>query len=498
MKKLLITTAITVVLSFQLNAQISITDVDFGNIGDTVLYANDTVAPNNMSVGGTGNQTWDFSSLQLDVYDTLYFLDPTNTQYGSFFPNSNIAMKDSSGVFYSIKDAQMLESEGFAGDPMNLGQDIWIKFIDNMTIAKFPSNFNDTFLDTVLFDMTMPDTFAYMFDSIRYKRTSYNDNDIDAWGDVTTPAGTFSSLRFFRTEDQYDTLWTLAFNIWQVAQTSHQTVYNYSWYANGEKYPVLEMETDAPGGFALWGKYKIANSVVAMISSSLDAKCNGSCDGEATADGVGGPLPYTYQWDANAGNQTTQTATGLCAGTFDVTVTDNAANTSVATAYISEPTAIACTITKLDASCDTCHDGQATANPSGGTPPYSFLWDDVNSQTTQTATGLGTGTYNVTVTDNNNCTFVTSVFITKIAEILPQTASVSVYPNPSNGFVYLDFNQAEAYSIRVFDVLGNELLKRSVASSHATLDLNALENGIYFIRIRGDVSYRTVKVDLNK
>lgn len=48
----------------------------------------------------------------------------------------------------------------------------------------------------------------------------------------------------------------------------------------------------------------------------------------------------------------------------------------------------------------TC-DGTATVNPSGGTPPYTFLWDDREAQTTQTAVALCGETYNVEVTDAN-------------------------------------------------------------------------------------------------
>ncbi|MDX2362249.1 MAG: gliding motility-associated C-terminal domain-containing protein [Crocinitomicaceae bacterium] len=52
--------------------------------------------------------------------------------------------------------------------------------------------------------------------------------------------------------------------------------------------------------------------------------CSGACDGTATATvGAGGVGPYTYQWDAAAGNQITQTAINLCAGTYSINVTDN-------------------------------------------------------------------------------------------------------------------------------------------------------------------------------
>lgn len=61
------------------------------------------------------------------------------------------------------------------------------------------------------------------------------------------------------------------------------------------------------------------------------------------------------------------------------------------------------------ASCGVCADGGATAYTSGGTAPYTFLWS--NSETTQVVSDLLPGTYNVCVTDANNCTACGSVTI---------------------------------------------------------------------------------------
>ncbi len=49
----------------------------------------------------------------------------------------------------------------------------------------------------------------------------------------------------------------------------------------------------------------------------------------------------------------------------------------------------------------TC-DGIATVTVTGGTPPYSYLWNNSQASHTNTATGLCKGTYSVTVTDANN------------------------------------------------------------------------------------------------
>ncbi len=66
------------------------------------------------------------------------------------------------------------------------------------------------------------------------------------------------------------------------------------------------------------------NPILKLTSSSIPtSKCSGPCNGVATITNVsGGQAPYTYQWDANANNQTTQTASSLCQGYYSVTVTD--------------------------------------------------------------------------------------------------------------------------------------------------------------------------------
>ncbi|MFH1320783.1 MAG: PKD domain-containing protein [Bacteroidota bacterium] len=139
-----------------------------------------------------------------------------------------------------------------------------------------------------------------------------------------------------------------------------------------------------------------------VSASSTDASCNGVCDGDATANPLGGPTPYTYQWDANAGNQATQAATGLCVGSYTVTVTDADNCTETATATINEPSAITLSMTSTPATCG-LNDGTATVTASGGAGSYSYSWSP-SGGSGAIASNLSTGTYTVTVTDANNCT----------------------------------------------------------------------------------------------
>jgi hypothetical protein len=65
----------------------------------------------------------------------------------------------------------------------------------------------------------------------------------------------------------------------------------------------------------------ISSTPLSLSTSSSDETVNGACDGTATAIVAGGIGPYNYSWDDTA-LQTNATATGLCAGTYSVIVTD--------------------------------------------------------------------------------------------------------------------------------------------------------------------------------
>jgi len=140
---------------------------------------------------------------------------------------------------------------------------------------------------------------------------------------------------------------------------------------------------------------------VASIASNTDALCFGSCDGDATASISGGTSPFTYLWDDPA-TQMSITATALCSGTVNVTITDSLNCTSSASVVVNEPSAISITFTSVDASCGGSN-GSATAVASGGTSPYTYLWDDPGMQTNATATSLSGGSYTVLITDANDC-----------------------------------------------------------------------------------------------
>ena len=152
-------------------------------------------------------------------------------------------------------------------------------------------------------------------------------------------------------------------------------------------------------------------SMTASISSQTNIACNGSATGSLTVTPSSGVAPYTYLWDDGTA-QTTATASGLSAGTYEVTVTDDNGCTANANATITEPTAlVAASVVDANISCNGGTNGVATASAIGGTAPYTYLWS--NSATTASLSGVAAGTYSVTITDANGCTDTSNVTITE-------------------------------------------------------------------------------------
>ncbi len=144
--------------------------------------------------------------------------------------------------------------------------------------------------------------------------------------------------------------------------------------------------------------------------------CNGGADGTATVVGlVGGTgAGYTYLW---SNGQTGAIANGLAAGSYGVTVTDNLGCTASGSTTISQPAlALGLTIVSADATCNGVANGVAIGNPFGGTPGYTFLWS--NNETDDTVSTLAANvTYTLTVTDANGCSISQSVVVNEPSAI---------------------------------------------------------------------------------
>lgn len=114
-----------------------------------------------------------------------------------------------------------------------------------------------------------------------------------------------------------------------------------------------------------------------------------------------------------APTQTGNTFTGLAAGTYTITVTDDGGCTATTSVTITQPNTLTASASHTNATTVGGNDGTATVNPTGGTTAYSYSWNTSPTQTTQTAVNLTAGNYCVTVTDANTCTATACTTVTQ-------------------------------------------------------------------------------------
>jgi len=136
-----------------------------------------------------------------------------------------------------------------------------------------------------------------------------------------------------------------------------------------------------------------------------DNNCYQSCDGEARVIIDGGLEPFDYSWAADG-----PVYQNMCAGMYNVTVTDIIGCQIDTVFFIDEPPQMLGHIYAEPASCYGYDDGLAWVEVSGGTPGYSYLWPN---GATNDSVNVGVGVHEVTITDAHNCRLTMDVEVTE-------------------------------------------------------------------------------------
>lgn len=158
---------------------------------------------------------------------------------------------------------------------------------------------------------------------------------------------------------------------------------------------------------------------VRYIISNLNAtSCFGQCNGSITGTAGGGTGPYTYNWSTGA---TTSSISGLCAGVYVVTITDNVGCQKIDSIPVTEPADLVATFAVTKPLCSPVANGSIITTVTGGTPAYSFSW--AGGATTQNRINIASGTYSVTITDSKGCNKNYSIVVTDSTTFTPTAGS---------------------------------------------------------------------------
>jgi hypothetical protein len=212
--------------------------------------------------------------------------------------------------------------------------------------------------------------------------------------------------------------------------------------------------------------------------------------------------PFSVAWSNGA---TGLTASNLCAGNYEASVTDGAGCLQTLSFTISEPTALQLTVDNVVNDVHATGIGAVQVSVTGGTTPYTYAWTK-NGQsfaTTQDLSGLTAGNYQVVVTDANGCT-VSSIAITVQNLTGTNEAAWSedavLQPNPAQGFTTLVLRKqlTAPLDVQIFDLTGKLVQSQSfeAQTSSIQLDLSGFSAGVYNVQLRsaGSVAVKRLVV----
>ncbi len=165
---------------------------------------------------------------------------------------------------------------------------------------------------------------------------------------------------------------------------------------------------------------------LALSAEVTNVLCNGDATGAIDITVLSGTEPYTFNWSSLEG---TEDINNKAAGNYTVTLTDGSGNSVIETFTIDQPAALDVDINSNDVSCNGDNNGNIDLNVSGGTPPYSYDWDDDSLDGDDSPNGLSAGTYSVTITDGNGCSTTASATIDEPSAI----EIVETISNATNG-----------------------------------------------------------------
>ena len=230
-------------------------------------------------------------------------------------------------------------------------------------------------------------------------------------------------------------------------------------------------------------------AIVDSVSNHINPLCFGDETGSLEISISGGVIPYSYNWSSS---ETTSSISNLGHGTYTLTLTDDNDCEEIYSYDIIAPEQLENDMEITDVWCDGDTNGSILTQVSGGVLSYDFSWS--NGDTNYQQTGIEEGTYVLTVTDLNGCTFLDTATIgfTHENPILLIDSTEIICPNQSvvldagEGFIYewstnqstqtITISQPGAYSITVTDFNGCSSSQGIIVTTDSCLGISSISN----------------------
>ena len=228
-----------------------------------------------------------------------------------------------------------------------------------------------------------------------------------------------------------------------------------------------------------------------------DVSCNGMIDGSILTSIEGGVEPITATWSSGA---TGLNPTGLSEGIHELTLQDACGQILKETFEILTPEILQVSTMAIDEIYSGQNNGSITCTPTGGTAPYSYLWN--NDATTSSIENLSVGQYCVTITDAVGCSAETCDLVlagTTSIDDIEELSKFSIYPNPvsESAVLEIELSNPKDITIQIYSSVGQlfyEIKNKNIVAEKFQINVSDYSAGIYFLQLTIDGQQTTKKL----
>lgn len=235
-------------------------------------------------------------------------------------------------------------------------------------------------------------------------------------------------------------------------------------------------------------KYNACTAPLGISATATNISCPAANDGVIDLTVTGNA---SFVWSNTA---TTQDISGLSAGAYSVTITNNTAGCNQVFTddfTIIEPAAFASGINATDESVCNANDGTVSTNVTGGTAPYAYLWN--TGGTTANINNLASGTYSLTVTDANGCQYTDTDIVSCLSGLNDvKNVQWAAYPNPAQNSLYVNADLTGTFRLSLYNNIGQMVYTTKTPHTLTEIPVAELPAGTYFLRLDTD-NHQAVK-----
>ncbi len=421
------------------SAQITITHSDLPALFSTWVEHEDSTTHAAITPAGP-SQTWDYSNFTIVETDVtnLQPLTATNSNWNANFPTAQMVHynpSDSEAVYYS-SNVSGFYLDGFYDNHAE-ADIVSVPFESKRMIIPTPFTYLNTTSNLASFSMEINQGFM-----VKVASYTHTDFTCDAYGSITTPAGTFSNtIRIKAISYNYDTTYADFGGGYQLIDFSepNDTSITYTWMQNGSNSIVFTAD-ELMNGSTPTGIIEEASYFDVTPPAAPNPPTNLTINPttlKTTFDKM------QLNWSDNSNNELG----------FNIERSIDSTNWSVLTTVGADETSY------LDI----------------GLNPMTIYYYRVSAYN-----GVGTSIYSNTVSGNTDGS-------TSINNELAEE-KLQVYPNPTNGIVSIQFTNNSSTTIELYNAIGERLISEQINQSKHTIDISNYPNGVYFLKADGNMT----------